>query len=171
VDFKLTYATMFDSPVALHERFEAALAKVRSSLGTTHANFIGGADRPAEVTFELRTPIDRSCVLGRFPEATPAEVDGAIAAAKRAFPAWKRTPPAERNRLLRRAAELIAQRVYEIGAAVALEVGKNRMEALGEVQETADFFSVYCDDYERQRSIMPCRTTRCPTTAVTIARS
>jgi 1-pyrroline-5-carboxylate dehydrogenase len=40
--------------------------------------------------------------------------------------------------------------VYDIGAAVALEVGKNRMEALGEVQETADFFTCYCDDYERQ---------------------
>jgi 1-pyrroline-5-carboxylate dehydrogenase len=99
----------------------------------------------------LRTPIDRSCVLGRFPDATPAEIARAMAAAKRAFPAWKRTPPAERTRLLRRAAELIEQRVYEIGAAVALEVGKNRVEALGEVQETADFFSVYSDDYERQR--------------------
>ena len=54
-------------------------------------------------------------------------------------------------RLMKRAAALIEERVYDIAAAVSLEVGKNRMEALGEVQETADFFSVYCDDYERQR--------------------
>jgi len=151
MDFKLTYSTMFDPPAAFHERFEAALARVRGALGATHPSFIDGADRAAQVTFELRTPIDRSCMLGRFPDATPAEVDAAMTAAKRAFPAWQRTPPAERIRLLRRAAELIEQRVYEIGAAVALEVGKNRMEALGEVQETADFFTVYCDDYERQR--------------------
>jgi len=38
--------------------------------------------------------------------------------------------------------------VYEISAAVALEVGKNRMESLGEVQETADLFSWYCDQME-----------------------
>ena len=37
--------------------------------------------------------------------------------------------------------------MYEIAAAVSLEVGKNRLEALGEVQETADFFELYCDDF------------------------
>jgi 1-pyrroline-5-carboxylate dehydrogenase len=40
------------------------------------------------------------------------------------------------------------QRVYEIAAALALEVGKNRMEALGEAQETVDFFNHYADDFE-----------------------
>ncbi len=40
------------------------------------------------------------------------------------------------------------ERVYEIAAALSLEVGKNRMEALGEAQETVDFFSHYADDFE-----------------------
>jgi 1-pyrroline-5-carboxylate dehydrogenase len=43
---------------------------------------------------------------------------------------------------------LIEERVYDIGAAVALEVGKNRMESLGEVQETADLITWYCDQME-----------------------
>jgi 1-pyrroline-5-carboxylate dehydrogenase len=150
MDFKLTYSTMFNPPASLHEQFEAALDNVRATLGATHPNFIDGADRAAEVTRELRTPIDRNVVLGRFADATAAEANQAMAAAKKAFPAWKRTPVAERTRILRRAAQLIEERVYEIGAAVALEVGKNRMESLGEVQETADFFTVYCDDFERQ---------------------
>ena len=41
------------------------------------------------------------------------------------------------------------QRVYEIAAALALEVGKNRIEALGETQETVDFFNHYADDIGR----------------------
>ena len=49
---------------------------------------------------------------------------------------------------VRKAAALIEARVYEIGAAVALEVGKNRMESLGEVQETADLMAWYCDQME-----------------------
>ena len=150
MDFKLTYSTMFNPPASLHERFEAALARVRGALGQTHANFIAGADRMAQVTHELRTPIDRRVVLGRFPDATPGEVNEAVVAARKAWPAWKATPIAERSRILRRVAALIEERVYDISAAVALEVGKNRMEALGEVQETADFFTVYCDDFERQ---------------------
>ena len=151
MDFRLTYSTMFNPPAALHQRFEAALVEVRRTLGRTHANFIAGQDRPAQVTRELRTPIDRNQLLGRFPDASVSEVNSAVLAARDAFPTWRRTPVTERNRILRRAAALIEERVYEIGAAVALEVGKNRMEALGEVQETADFFTVYCDDFERQR--------------------
>ena len=58
----------------------------------------------------------------------------------------------ERLRLLRRVGQLIEERVYDIAAALTLEVGKNRMEALGETQETADFFYAYCDDFERQQS-------------------
>src|SRR6185436_15426613 len=49
-------------PASLHERFEAALARVRETLGQTHANFIAGTDRMAQVTHELRTPIDRNVV-------------------------------------------------------------------------------------------------------------
>jgi len=150
MEYKLTYSTMFNPPAALHERFESALTRVRSQLGRVHANFIDGADRAAQVTQELRSPINRSCVLGRFPQATAEEADLAVAAAHSAFPRWSRAPVGERNGILRRAAELIEERVYDIAAAVALEVGKNRMEALGEVQETADFFTVYCADYERQ---------------------
>jgi hypothetical protein len=37
MNFKLTYATMFDPPGQLHERFEAALGRVRSELGRVHA--------------------------------------------------------------------------------------------------------------------------------------
>ena len=69
-------------------------------------------------------------------------------AARDAFPAWRATPVAERVRLMRRVADLMEQRVYEIAASLALEVGKNRMEALGEAQETVDFFRHYADDYE-----------------------
>jgi len=49
---------------------------------------------------------------------------------------------------MRRVADIMEQRVYEIAAALSLEVGKNRMEALGEAQETVDFFRHYADDFE-----------------------
>src|SRR5438034_4749294 len=55
-----------------------------------------------------------------------------------------------RVRVVKRVATLIEERVYDIAAALTLEVGKNRREALGEVQETADFFNLYADDFVRQ---------------------
>ncbi|MGQ0430190.1 MAG: aldehyde dehydrogenase family protein [Gammaproteobacteria bacterium] len=148
MSFRLTYATMYNPPEEIHSRFEAALAKVRASLGRTHALFIGGLDRPAAVTEERRSPIDREIVLGRFPLAQADEVDAAIAAAARAFPGWRATSVAERARLVRKVADVLEARVYDIAAALVLEVGKNRMEALGEAQESVDFFRCYADDFE-----------------------
>ncbi len=147
--FKLTYATMFDPPAEMHDRFEAALATVRAGLGATHSQFINGADVPSVRTQPKLSPIDERLVLGHFPLGEAAEVDRAMAAAKAAYPAWRATPRAARISYVRKVAELLEARVYEIGAALALEVGKNRMEGLGEAQETADFFWGYAEDFER----------------------
>ena len=151
MNFRLTYATMFNPPEAMHERFEQALARLRRSLGRTHTLYIEGRDREAALHDERVSPIDRDWALGRFPMAQPADVDAALAAATRAFPAWRATPVAERARLMRRVADLMEERVYDIAAALVLEVGKNRMEALGETQETVDFFRCYADDFESHR--------------------
>ena len=96
-----------------------------------------------------RTPARFS---GEFAAAGPEDADAALQAASAAWPAWRRTPVAERARLMRRVAQLIEERVYDIAAALSLEVGKNRMEALGEAQESADFFTLYTQEFERQRA-------------------
>jgi acyl-CoA reductase-like NAD-dependent aldehyde dehydrogenase len=146
--FKLTYSTMFDPPPELHARFDAALADVKSQLGRDYPMLIGGRTVHRDERYEVRSPIDRDWLIGRFAVARADDVTAALAAARSAQPAWAALPYAARIALLRRAAELIEQRVYRIGAAVALEVGKNRMEALGEVQETADLITWYCDQME-----------------------
>ncbi|MCU0803693.1 MAG: aldehyde dehydrogenase family protein [Burkholderiales bacterium] len=146
--FKLTYSTMFNPPEALHASFEAALARVKASLGRDQPMWVGGRARAAREAFEVRSPIDRGWLLGRFPSASTEDVADAVAAAQAAFPDWSRMPWRERVALLRRAARTIEERVYDISAAVALEVGKNRMESLGEVQETADLVYWYCDQME-----------------------
>jgi acyl-CoA reductase-like NAD-dependent aldehyde dehydrogenase len=151
MSYKLTYSTMFDPPPQMHERFDAALQEVRAGLGGRHALHIDGEDVYATSERDKRSPINQEWLLGKFSQATHEDVDRAMRAARSAFAGWRATPAQERMRLLRRVATLIEERVYDIGAALTLEVGKNRMEALGEVQETADFFNVYCDDFVRQQ--------------------
>lgn len=148
MSFRLTYATMFDPPEAMHDRFEAALATVRSRLGATHHLYIEGADVASAETAPRPSPIDRDLDLGPFAVAHESHAEHAMRAARAAFPAWRAMPLAERVRLVRRVGEVMEQRVYEIAAALSLEVGKNRMEALGEAQETVDFFSHYATDFE-----------------------
>jgi acyl-CoA reductase-like NAD-dependent aldehyde dehydrogenase len=146
--FKLTYSTMFDPAPELHTRFDAALADVRTAWGSFYPMWINGRAVATTDRFEVRSPINREWLLGTFPIARSEDLAQAIDAARSAQPSWAALPYAERIKYLRRAATLIEQRVYPISAAVALEVGKNRMEALGEVQETADLINWYCDQME-----------------------
>lgn len=45
MNFKLTYATMFNPPAEMHTRFDAALSELNRSLGATHPLYINGEDR------------------------------------------------------------------------------------------------------------------------------
>jgi acyl-CoA reductase-like NAD-dependent aldehyde dehydrogenase len=146
--FKLTYATMFNPPDAMHERFEAALAVLRSRLGSTHDLYLDGADVATAARATRASPIDSELTLGHFALADHGHVDRAMQAARRAAPAWRALPAAERAGLVRRVGDVMEERVYDIAAALAIEVGKNRMEALGEAQETVDFFRHYADDFQ-----------------------
>ena len=148
MSFRLTYATMFNPPEAMHQRFEAALETVRAGLGARHPLFIDGADRNGANTVHRVSPIDTSLHVGDFVQASARETAQAMAAARRAFPAWRALGAVGRSALMRKVADIMESRVYEIAAAMVLEVGKNRMEALGETQETVDFFRHYADDFE-----------------------
>jgi len=146
---KITYATLRNDNVQLHAQFEAGVAKVRAELlGGYHRNYVGGAERDGDGTFEKRSPIDGS-VMGTFAKGTRQDVRDAIAAAREAFPAWGHRPWQERVAILRRVADVISQRQMEFSALLAMEVGKNRLEALGDVEETADLIRWSCDMIER----------------------
>jgi 1-pyrroline-5-carboxylate dehydrogenase len=148
MSFRLTYGSMFNPPEAMHQRFETALAAVSARLGQAHPLFIDGRDRDAPALEPRRSPISSELSLGRFPRAAPADIEAAFAAAEAAYPRWRATRVGDRAAALRRVADLMEDRVYEIAAALTLEVGKNRMEALGEAQETVDFFRHYAQDFE-----------------------
>jgi 1-pyrroline-5-carboxylate dehydrogenase len=147
--FKLTYATMFNPPDELHTRFENALASLKSKLGSEYGMIIAGKDHFSAEKFENRSPIDTEMVLGVFQKGSAEDAGMALSAARKAFPGWSSTPWQERVALMRKAADMIDERIFEIGAAMALEVGKNRMESLGDVAETADLIRYSCYQMEK----------------------
>src|SRR5579885_3143229 len=61
--------------------------------------------------------------LGSVPDGTAVDVDRAVAAARRAFDEWSRTPVDERAKTVERLGEALGARVPEIGTLVAQEVG------------------------------------------------
>ena len=152
--FKLTYATMFNPPEELHTRFSEAMAELKQNLGKQYPMFIGGEERFTEEKFKEFSPINTDMHLATFQKGGVKDAEDAIAAAREAFPKWSRMNWDERVYLLRKAADIIDERMFEIGAVVTLEVGKNRMEALGDVAETADLIRYACYQMEANQGFM-----------------
>jgi 1-pyrroline-5-carboxylate dehydrogenase len=146
---KITYATLRNDNEELHALYDAGIERARARLGAYNQNWVGGAGRDGDGAFEVRSPIDHEILVGTFARGTRQDVRDAVAAARAAQPAWRATPWRERLEMLRRAAELISERQMEYGALMAIEVGKSRLEALGEVEESADLIRYYSDVFER----------------------
>src|SRR5512142_1283440 len=147
-NFKLTYATMFNPPEELHTRFDEGLAKVKSTLGKEYGMIINNKDVFADEKWEDHSPVNTDWVLAVMQKGNQKHAEQALTAARKAFPAWSHTPWQERVKLLRKAADIIDERMYDMGAATTLEVGKNRMESLGDIAETADLVRYACSQME-----------------------
>ena len=141
--FRVTYATLSADDDELQASYDAAVETARYGLGAFHPLRIGTEECICDDTFATRSPIDREVVVGVFAEAAAADVDDAVTAAAEAFDEWSTTPWRERVAILDRVADLISERSVEHAAHMAWENGKNRLEALGEVEEAADLIRYY----------------------------
>jgi len=131
------------STVENKRAMEAALASVESQLGQEYDIVIGGRRLKTEGKIVSVNPARPAQVIGIHQRAEADLAETAVEAALAAFPAWSRTPVAERAALLFRAAELIRQRHFEFCAWLTFEVGKNWAEADADVGETIDFLEFY----------------------------
>jgi 1-pyrroline-5-carboxylate dehydrogenase len=146
---KVTYSTLASPDPLLHEYYEEAVEVAKANFGKVYPMYINGEERFAEETFAKVSPIDTDLVMGYFQKGSVDDANSAIEAAKAAFPAWKATPWQERIAIIRKAADLISERIYYMSAVMSIEIGKNRLEALGDVEETADLLRYNCDAMEK----------------------
>jgi 1-pyrroline-5-carboxylate dehydrogenase len=141
--FRITYATLSADDGRVDAEFERGLEVASSWLGERHALLVAGESRPGGSSYRTASPIDTSRSIGEFAVASQEDVDEAVRAARGAARSWAAAPWQERAAILDRAADLISQHRSELAALMALEVGKTRLEALGDVEESADLIRYY----------------------------
>lgn len=88
-------------------------------------------------------PYDTGLVVGRFQNGVRADVVDAVRIATDAVDSWERTRVGRRCDLLKGAADELASRKFEFSAWLTLENGKNRFEAMAEVDEAIDYLRFY----------------------------
>lgn len=112
------------------------------------------ATTPEPVT----SPSDRGRVIGYASTATGADIDRAVAAARKAQPGWNRLGGAGRAGVLRAMGDALEAEMDPLVALLALEAGKTLNDGVAEVREAIDFCRYYADLAERQfgvPSILP----------------
>ncbi|HET7225432.1 MAG TPA: CoA-acylating methylmalonate-semialdehyde dehydrogenase [Candidatus Eisenbacteria bacterium] len=102
-------------------------------------NYVGGRwiASEARATADVRNPATHA-LLARVPLGGPADVDRAVQAALKAFPAWRRTPPVNRVRPLFKLKTLLENHAEDIARVVTREHGKTLDESRSSVRRAVD---------------------------------
>jgi malonate-semialdehyde dehydrogenase (acetylating)/methylmalonate-semialdehyde dehydrogenase len=124
----------------IHDRAHAAGAGVE-----TLRNYVGGrwvASRASE-TLDVHNPA-RGEVIARTPLSTAEDLDAAVTAAQKAFPAWRDTPAVKRAQSLFKFRALLEEHFEELALIVTTEHGKTLDESRGSVRRGIECVEVAC---------------------------
>ena len=84
--------------------------------------------------------------IGRVAHAGQADLDRALEAAQKGFEAWRDMAPAERSKIMRKAAALMRERADDIAPLLTQEQGKPLAEAKGEALAAADIIEWFAEE-------------------------
>lgn len=147
---RVTYTNLGEDFSGIHAHFDSVIAGVeKTMLGGVHRAIISGQEIETGSTYRAFSPIDDRILLGEFSSGDSALAAQAVDAARKAYPIWSSLGWQKRVSMLRDAADELERRKYEVSAACLIEVGKSRLEAIGEVEEAIDLIRYYSDQMER----------------------
>ncbi|RMH42897.1 MAG: aldehyde dehydrogenase family protein [Alphaproteobacteria bacterium] len=119
-------------------------------MGELNRNFVAGEWIPGEGEIENRNPSDLSDVIGHYAQASAADLDAALEAARRAQPEWAAWPLERRQAVLTAIGNELMARAEELGTLLSREEGKPLAEGKGEVYRAGQFFTYYAAECLRQ---------------------
>jgi RHH-type proline utilization regulon transcriptional repressor/proline dehydrogenase/delta 1-pyrroline-5-carboxylate dehydrogenase len=132
----------------VRDRMQAAIEARRRQFGAAYPLLIGDNEVRDRPQTRVEYPAEPQTTVGLVAQATRADADAAVAVARSAYPAWRDTPASRRAGILRRAADIVESRRFDLAALMVFESGKPWHEADGDVSEAADFLRYYAAQAE-----------------------
>lgn len=131
-----------------HKKFDDSVNRIQKDFGKNYPMLIGGKEIFSNDTFEVHSPADKNLVLARFPLATKEDTIHAIGTARDSFYKWSLVPYETRAKIFREIADMFSQNKFDLAAILSFENGKNRLEAMGDLDESIDFMRFYAEQLE-----------------------
>jgi aldehyde dehydrogenase (NAD+) len=114
------------------------------------SQYINGERVAAKAEHTSENPSDTRDIVARFPDGSSADIDAAVAAARKAFPAWAASSPEVRSDFLDRIGTLVMERREQLGRLLSREEGKTLPEGIGEVARAARIFKYFAGEALRR---------------------
>ena len=148
-EFTWGRALQNNSTEEFHANFEKAIDEVQNNFGKSYPLIINGKEIFSDYCFTVKSPADTRISIGKFPKASIEDTKSAIAYAKESFEKWSHTPYKKRAEIFRDCANIFSMEKYSLAAIMTFENGKNRLEAIGDVDEAIDFMRFYAYQLEK----------------------
>lgn len=150
-DNELTYQTyeQHDDLEEFCEAYEEAVESVKEEFGGNHKLWINGARVDTGKHFVVTSPGNQNLTIGEFAAGSTEDVDAAVSAADNVATEWEASDVSTRVEIFRNAADIMRDRKFELAATISLENGKNRTEAMADVDEAIDFLEFYSRELEQ----------------------
>jgi 1-pyrroline-5-carboxylate dehydrogenase len=143
----LTFAENNDID-GFHKKFDNAIEEIRKDFGKNYPMIIGGKEVFSNNQLQVHSPADKNILLGNFPLATKDDAMHAIETAKQAFYKWSIIPYQKKVQIFQEMADVFSQDKFRLAAILSFENGKNRLEAMGDLDESIDFMRFYAEQLE-----------------------
>lgn len=122
--------------------YEEALKTVKEKYFGKEYPILAPEEKTCSEKFEDISPVDGKAI-GKFQMATEDDLNSTIRALNSGYQKWYELGYIARAQLLLKAADIMNERKFEFSALLAYENGKNRYEAMGDVDEAIDFIRYY----------------------------
>lgn len=147
--FKITYSVSPENMAEIDKNYDQAVVDAKARIGQEYPALLGYQVIDGEGSTVNLNPANPEQILSKHNNLPLSRLDEVMDLAAKAQKSWRALPWQERVAYMNKAADNISKRQFEFSALMSLEVGKNRMEALGEVQESVDLINYYAGQVEK----------------------
>jgi len=159
-EFTWGKAVANNSTDEFHADFERGVEEVKKELGKKYPIIINGKEIFSNDCFIVSSPSDTRITVAEFPKSSADDTKNAVSSAKNAFEKWRDITYQKRAEIFRDCANVFSSRKFFLAAIMTFEVGKNRFESIGDVDETIDFMRFYALQLEKNEGF--CKNTSHP---------
>ncbi len=143
-----------DKGKSFNQKYDNATKMISSQFGQIYPLIIDNKKITTDNVSEVVSPIDRRISLGKVQNCTLRHSLEAINCAYEAYKSWSNVDYKRRVKILTKVADGMRSKKFELSAWITYENGKNRIEAMADVDEGIDFILYYCNQIEQNNGFI-----------------